>query len=93
MNSATRPSSHQMVHWTFQFAADVLTCRVEAEGSLYRLSVVPNGNDQPAIVETFASGAAALQRHAALASRLRERGWRVIAYTGRAASRRQLRAA
>jgi hypothetical protein len=34
------------------------------------------------VVETFASSAAALRRHAELAARLREHGWTVLAYTG-----------
>ena len=91
MNHAAHAQSHQIVHWTFQFGADLLTCGVEGQGSTYRLFVVPNGHVETAIVETFPSSAVALQRHAALASRLRERGWTVIAYTARATSRRQKR--
>jgi hypothetical protein len=71
-----------VVHWTFQFGADRLTCSVEGARSSYRVLLVPNGHADSALVETFDSSAAALQRHAALAARLRDRGWALVSYTG-----------
>ena len=82
MTDLTPTAAHRIVHWTFEFGADRLTCAVDVIGPLYRLSISPNGHDETAIAETFRSGAAALQRHAGLAARLREHGWTVIAYTG-----------
>ena len=72
-----------IVQWTFQFGDDRLTCSVEGSRSSYRLLVIPNGHADAAVVEPFDSSAAALQRHAELASALRDRGWAVISYTGR----------
>jgi hypothetical protein len=72
-----------IVHWTFQFGDDRLTCSVEGHRLSYRLLIVPNGHADAAIVEAFDSSAAALQRHAAVAAALRDRGWAVISYTGR----------
>ena len=82
MTDLTPTAAHRIVHWTFELGANRLTCAVDAIGPLYRLSISPNGHDETAIAETFRSGAAALQRHAGLAARLREHGWTVIAYTG-----------
>jgi hypothetical protein len=82
MTNETANPLPRIVHWTFGFGSDHLTCGVEGDGRTYRLSLVPNGRDEAAVVETFASSAAALRRHAELAARLREHGWKVCAYTG-----------
>jgi hypothetical protein len=74
--------SPRIVHWTFGFGNDRLTCSVESDGRSHRLVVVPNGRDEAVLAETFASSGEALRRHAELAARLRERGWTVVAYTG-----------
>ncbi len=88
MTNETVIPSPRIVHWTFGFGTDRLTCGIESDGRSYRLSLVANGRDEAAVVETFASSAAALRRHAELAARLREHGWTVIAYTGQAAGAR-----
>ena len=82
MMNVTAIASPLIVQWTFRFGNDRLTCGVESDGRTYRLSVVPNGRDEAAMIETFASSADALRRHAELALRLREHGWTVLAYTG-----------
>jgi hypothetical protein len=86
-----------MIRWTLQYGNDFVTCAVrwQPETSTYRLSVAPNGRENAAITETFASGVDALRRHADTAAALRARGWKVIAYSGArsAAHRRQRTAA
>jgi hypothetical protein len=82
MRNVTAITSPRIVHWTLGFGNDRVTCGVESDGRTYWLSLVPNGRDEAALVETFASSAAALRRHAELAARLREHGWTVLAYTG-----------
>jgi hypothetical protein len=79
----TDVASPVLVEWTFQFGDDRLTCRVDGSRLSYRLLVVINGHIDTALVEAFDSSAAALQRHAALAAALRDRGWAVISYVGR----------
>lgn len=88
MTNETASASPRIVHWTLGFDNDRLTCGVETDGHAFRLSLVPNGHDEAAVVETFPSSAAALRRHAELAARLREHGWTVLAYTGQAAGAR-----
>ena len=82
MRNVTAIASPRIVHWTFGFGNDRLTCGVESDGRSFGLYLVPNGRDEVAVIETFASSAAALRRHAELAARLREHGWTVLAYTG-----------
>ena len=82
MRNVTAIASPRIVHWTFGFGNDRLTCGVESDGRSYRLSLVANGRDEAAVAETFSSSTAALRRHAELAARLREHGWTVLTYTG-----------
>lgn len=91
MIKRTQPKSHRIVRWIFQRGNALLTCGVDRESgsSPYMLSLVPNGNVDGAIVETFESGVIALQRHARIAAQLRELGWTLIAYTGRGATGRR----
>jgi hypothetical protein len=96
MMKRTQPASHRIVRWIFQRGNELLTCGVDRESDRpsYTLSLVPNGSVDAAIVEMFASGIVALQRHAGLAAQLRERGWTLIAYTGaRSAGRRSVQPA
>jgi hypothetical protein len=80
-----RPTSHRIIRWIFQQGNELLACGIDrgSDRWSYTLSVVPNGDVDAAIVETFESEVAALQRHAGIATRLRELGWTLVAYTGR----------
>lgn len=94
----TLQRTHTVIRWTFHYRNDVVACGVhwQPTTSAYLVSVVPNGLEDAAVIETFASGVAALGRHAALAAALRARGWKVLAYSSnarRAADRRHRRAA
>jgi hypothetical protein len=66
-----------MLRWVFHCGPDVLTCAVEAGGdrSSYDVCVLPHWNLSVATVEHFDAPASALQRHAEIASRLRQSGW------------------
>ena len=89
--------THTVIRWTLQYGYDVVACGVHwhPTTSTYLVSVVPNGLENAAMSETFASAVAALGRHAELAAALRARGWKTLAYSNArpAADRRQRRAA
>jgi hypothetical protein len=73
--STTEPTS--MLRWVFHRGGHVLTCAVEAtaDRSSYDVCVFPHWNVSLGTVERFAAAGGALQRHAVIASRLREAGW------------------
>ena len=81
MMKRTEPTAQRMVGWTFQHGNNVLTCAVDRQSGIYRLSIVPNGLVKAAMMETFESGIAALRQHAQIAAHLREHGWTLIAYS------------
>lgn len=70
------PASRRIVCWIFQPGNDLLTCGVDRDSNRasYTLSILPNSNVDAAVVESFESSVVALQRHAAIAARLRELG-------------------
>ena len=73
--SATEPTS--MLRWVFHRGGHALTCAVEAaaDRSAYDVCIFPHWNLSLAAVERFVGPGSALQRHAEIASRLREAGW------------------
>ena len=83
MMKRTPRRPHAVIRWILQYGKDLVTCGVHLQPatSTYLVSVVPNGREDAAMVETFASGVAALGRHAAIAAALRARGWKVLAYS------------
>ena len=86
-----------MIRWTLCYGNDRVTCSVQGDTatSTYRVAVVPNGMAGAAITETCLSVVTALERHAAIVSALRARGWQLRAYsdTPAAVDRRQRPAA
>ena len=88
MTKRARRSPHRVISWVFQYGNDLLTCEVGRQSGMYRLLIVPHRSDQPAIVKNFASSVEALQQHAAVAARLREHRWTLIAYSGSSAAER-----
>jgi hypothetical protein len=72
-----------IVRWQFARGGRRLTCLVNAApvSSSYEVATVPMWDVGHAAVETFDSPAAALHRHAAIASDLRDAGWTLAAYT------------
>ena len=73
--STTEPTS--VVRWVFLRGGHALTCTVEmtADRSSYDVCVFPHWNASLGTVERFVGPGRALQRHAEIASRLRESGW------------------
>jgi hypothetical protein len=72
-----------IVRWQFARGDRRLTCLVSAAPvtSSYEVATVPMWDVARAAVETFDSPAAALRRHAAIASDLRDAGWTLAAHT------------
>jgi hypothetical protein len=89
MIAGTRPASHRVVCWIFQRGNELLTCGVEwsSDRSTHTVSLFSNDSRKAGVVETFDSGVGALQRHAHIAARLREHGWRLVAYAGERSNR------
>jgi hypothetical protein len=72
-----------MICWMFQRRDDAVTCEVDfdARRSRYDLYVTsPRGSSDDPFVERFDRASAALQRHAEIASMLRQEGWTVSGY-------------
>jgi hypothetical protein len=86
MTKRVQPSAHRIVRWIFRHGNDLLTCGVEWQSGLYRLSIVANGNEGAAIVKCFPSSLAAMRQHAAIAASLREHGWALEGYSGEPAA-------
>ena len=75
--------SHDVLRWIFRRGNQLVTCQLTrlSNRQRYVLAIVPHGNRSLGDSETFDSGLAALQRHASIASSLRECGWKVVAYS------------
>jgi len=73
--STTEPTS--VLLWVFHRGGHALTCAVEAtaDRSAYDVCIFPHWNLSLGPVERFVGPGDALQRHAEIASRLRESGW------------------
>ena len=72
-----------IVRWQFERGDRHLACMVQAAAitSSYEVAIVPLWDVGRSAVESFDNSAAALHRHAAIASDLREAGWTLAAYT------------
>jgi hypothetical protein len=72
----------QMVlRWLFRQSDRVLTCGITRAEAVFEVMTVPHWDIKRASVERFSCAKAALQRHAEIASLLRESGWSAAAYT------------
>ena len=74
-----------MVSWIFQRSLDLLTCEVDFDRNraAYDVCVVAHGEVSSSVVQSFGSVTEALERHAALASGLRQSGWHIAGYGAR----------
>jgi len=70
-----------LLQWQFQRGSQSLTCAVSADADAYTVMTLPHGDFDHGAMETFAEPRAALQRHAFIATRLRDTGWSVTSYT------------
>ena len=76
-------SQHPLfVRWEFERGERHLLCAINAaDTSPYEVATVPLWDVAHAGVENFESLGAALQRHAAIVTDLRDSGWTLAAYT------------
>jgi hypothetical protein len=71
-----------LLQWEFRRGNQSLTCAISAWGEdAYTVMTLPHDGMDRGAMETFAEPRAALQRHALIASRLRDSGWSVTSYT------------
>ena len=70
-----------MLRWLFRRGNQFLSLELgHAAGGAYTFSLTPLGSDQRG-VETIDTGVTAFERHDAIATRLRQSGWKVVAFT------------
>ena|SRR5687767_9465616 len=83
MKKTTSPAQN-VLRWIFRRGNHFMTCQLSRLSNRHRyvLALVPHWDKSSGDSESFDSGLAALQRHASIASSLRESGWKVVSYTG-----------
>jgi hypothetical protein len=83
MKKTTSPTQN-VLRWIFRRDNHFMTCQLSRLSNRHRyvLALVPHWDKSMGDSESFESGLAALQRHASIASSLRESGWKVVSYTG-----------
>jgi len=81
--NARKRRAIRLLRWVFQREHRLLTCQLDRDGqrASYTLSLVPHWDVRQSVIELHQDGAAAFQRHAAIAGQLREQGWILDAYT------------
>ena len=71
-----------MVRWQFRLRNRTLTCGVAKSGAAgFSVVTLPHNNVRRGTIEIYKDLVSALQRHAAIASRLRADGWSIASYT------------
>ena len=80
----TSSPSQNVLRWIFRRGNHFMTCQLTrlSNQRRYVLALVPHWDRAQGDSEAFDSGLDALQRHASIASSLRESGWKVVSYTG-----------
>jgi len=72
----------EMLRWQFRMRNRLMTCGISKSGAAgFSVITLPHWDVRSGIVETYPTQASALQRHAAIAERLRSAGWQVASYT------------
>ncbi|HEX8031003.1 MAG TPA: hypothetical protein VF491_21180 [Vicinamibacterales bacterium] len=80
--SPTTNEKRDMVRWQFRLRNRQLTCGITKSGAAgYSVVTVPHFNVRKGTVEIYKDLVSALQRHAAICSRLRSDGWSIASYT------------
>lgn len=67
-----------MLRWIFLRHANAITCEVDFATDHYEVSVIPHWDVSASAIERFDSAPHAMERHAELATSLREAGWAVV---------------
>jgi len=70
-----------LVEWQLVRHNQHVMCAVRATGKAFDVVVLPMWDVATGAIETCATAAEALRRHAAIASDLRAAGWAIAAYT------------
>jgi hypothetical protein len=79
---ATSNTSSSMVRWQFRLRNRILTCGVAKSGAAgFSVVTLPHNNVRKGTIEIYKDLVSALQRHAAIAARLRADGWSIASYT------------
>jgi len=80
----TSTRSQNVLRWVFRRGNHFMTCQLTrlSNQRRYVLALVPHWDRAQGDSEAFESGLDALQRHASIASSLRETGWKVVSYSG-----------
>jgi hypothetical protein len=81
--NTTTTTARNLLEWVFSRGSEVVTCQLSRIGDRggYMLRLMSLWDEQPMQAERFESGLVAFQRHAALATTLRDCGWKVVSYT------------
>ena len=79
--SGSRPANSRVLRWLFRRGNRFLSLELgHTPGGAYTFSLTPLGSDQRG-VETIDTGVNAFERHEAIATELRQSGWKVVAFT------------
>ena len=81
-NNPLTSRAGEMLRWQFRMRNRMLTCGITKSGAAgFSVITLPHWDVRSGMVETYPTQASALQRHAAIAERLRSAGWQVASYT------------
>ena len=69
-----------LLDWVLCRGRQIIRCRLEQAGAMYRVSVVPHRKRRRLFTRLFDAGLSACQRHAAVVAELRGMGWTLVAY-------------
>lgn len=73
----SRPQSVRVLRWVFRRENRAMTCEIDAKGNrAFDVCIVPHWDVSASSIERFDTAHAAFERHAELARRLGEIGWR-----------------
>jgi hypothetical protein len=82
LKQAPRSSSSTLLRWEFVRGHQRLLCQMAREADChFSVAVLPLGQFGKAAGALFQTATTALRYHAALASGLRETGWKLVGYT------------
>jgi hypothetical protein len=80
-HSGRSTESKMVLRWLFRQRDRVLTCGISIADAAFEVVTLPHWDIAHGSMERFTSAREALERHAEIASALREDGWVPAAYT------------
>jgi hypothetical protein len=79
--SGNHLAASRVLRWLFRRGNQFLSLELgHTPGGAYTFSLIPLGSDQRG-VEMIDTGVSAFERHDAIATQLRQSGWKVVAFT------------